>query len=152
MPAKVATIEYDPNRSAYIALLNYADGEKRYILAPQGLRGRRRGRSGEGADIAPGNSLPLSRIPTGTVVHNVELVPGQGGRLGRAAGHRDSGGGQGGRDGLAAPALVGGADGARRVPRDRRLAFQHRASERQGGARPAAAATAASARRRAASR
>jgi len=84
--AKVASVEYDPNRSAYIALLNYADGEKRYILAPQGLRVGAEVVSGEGADIAPGNSLPLARIPTGTVVHNVELVPGQGGRLGRAAG------------------------------------------------------------------
>src|ERR687891_1066523 len=86
VPAKVATIEYDPNRSAYIALLNYADGDKRYILAPQGLRVGAEVVSGDGADIAPGNSLPLARIPTGTVVHNVELVPGQGGRLGRAAG------------------------------------------------------------------
>ncbi|MGH2957238.1 MAG: 50S ribosomal protein L2 [Solirubrobacterales bacterium] len=86
VPARVATIEYDPNRSANIALLNYADGEKRYILAPQGLAIGAEIRSGEGADIAPGNSLPLSRIPTGTVVHNVELVAGQGGRLGRAAG------------------------------------------------------------------
>jgi large subunit ribosomal protein L2 len=86
IPAKVATIEYDPNRSANIALLNYSDGEKRYILAPQGLRVGAEIVSGDGADIAPGNSLPLSRIPTGTVVHNVELIPGQGGRLGRAAG------------------------------------------------------------------
>jgi large subunit ribosomal protein L2 len=86
VPAKVASIEYDPNRSASIALLNYADGEKRYILAPQGLRVGAEVVSGEGADIAPGNSLPLARIPTGTVVHNVELVPGQGARLGRAAG------------------------------------------------------------------
>jgi large subunit ribosomal protein L2 len=86
VPARVATIEYDPNRSANIALLNYADGEKRYILAPQGLRVGDQISSGEGADITPGNSLALARIPTGTVVHNVELVPGQGGRLGRAAG------------------------------------------------------------------
>ena len=86
VPARVATIEYDPNRSAYIALLNYADGEKAYILAPQGLRVGAEVSSGEGADIQPGNTLPLSRIPTGTVVHNVEMVPGQGGRLGRAAG------------------------------------------------------------------
>jgi len=86
VPARVATIEYDPNRSANIALLNYADGEKRYILAPQGLRVGDEISSGEGADISPGNSLALARIPTGTVVHNVELVPGQGGRLGRAAG------------------------------------------------------------------
>jgi large subunit ribosomal protein L2 len=86
VPARVASIEYDPNRSASIALLNYADGDKRYILAPQGLRVGAEVVSGEGADIAPGNSLPLGRIPTGTVVHNVEMVPGQGGRLGRAAG------------------------------------------------------------------
>jgi large subunit ribosomal protein L2 len=86
IPARVASIEYDPNRSASIALLNYADGEKRYILAPQGLRVGAEVVSGETADIAPGNSLPLARIPTGTVVHNVELIPGQGGRLGRAAG------------------------------------------------------------------
>jgi large subunit ribosomal protein L2 len=86
IPARVASIEYDPNRSASIALINYADGEKRYILAPQGLRVGAEIVSGEGADIAPGNSLPLARIPTGTVVHNVELIPGQGGRLGRAAG------------------------------------------------------------------
>jgi large subunit ribosomal protein L2 len=86
VPARVATIEYDPNRSANIALLNYADGEKRYILAPQGLAVGAEVQSGEGADITPGNSLPLRRIPTGTVVHNVELVPGQGARLGRAAG------------------------------------------------------------------
>jgi large subunit ribosomal protein L2 len=86
VPAKVATIEYDPNRSCYIALLNYADGDKRYILAPQGLVPGATVQSGEGADIQPGNSLALTAIPTGTVVHNVELVPGQGGRLGRAAG------------------------------------------------------------------
>jgi large subunit ribosomal protein L2 len=86
VPAHVASIEYDPNRSASIALLNYADGEKRYILAPQGLRVGAEVVSGEGADIAPGNSLPLARIPTGTVVHNVELIPGQGGKLGRSAG------------------------------------------------------------------
>jgi large subunit ribosomal protein L2 len=86
VPARVASIEYDPNRSASIALLNYADGEKRYILAPQGLRVGAEVVSGTGADITPGNSLPLARIPVGTVVHNVELIPGQGGRLGRAAG------------------------------------------------------------------
>jgi large subunit ribosomal protein L2 len=86
VPARVASIEYDPNRSASIALLNYADGEKRYILAPQGLRVGAEVVSGQGADIAPGNSLPLARIPTGTVVHNVELIPGQGGKLGRSAG------------------------------------------------------------------
>jgi large subunit ribosomal protein L2 len=82
----VATIEYDPNRTCYIALLHYADGHKSYILAPQGLAPGDRVESGENADIRPGNALPLSRIPTGTIVHNVELIAGQGGRLGRAAG------------------------------------------------------------------
>jgi large subunit ribosomal protein L2 len=86
VPAKVATVEYDPNRSAYIALVHYADGHKGYILAPQGLRPGDLVESGPGADIRPGNALPLSSIPTGTVVHNVELVAGQGGRMGRAAG------------------------------------------------------------------
>ncbi|MEK6277450.1 MAG: 50S ribosomal protein L2 [Actinomycetota bacterium] len=86
VPAKVATVEYDPNRSCYIALLHYADGEKRYILAAQQISVGDQVQSGSGADIRPGNALPLREIPTGTVVHNVELVPGQGGRLGRAAG------------------------------------------------------------------
>ena len=86
VPARVATIEYDPNRTTYVALLCYSDGEKRYILAPQGLRVGATVESGPGADIQPGNALPLSAIPLGTVVHNVELVPGRGGRLGRAAG------------------------------------------------------------------
>jgi large subunit ribosomal protein L2 len=86
VPARVATVEYDPNRSCFIALLNYADGDKRYILAPQGLVPGATVESGDGADIRPGNALPLAAIPTGTVVHNVELVPDQGARLGRAAG------------------------------------------------------------------
>jgi large subunit ribosomal protein L2 len=86
VPAKVATIEYDPNRTCYIALLHYADGDKSYILAPQGIRPGTTVSSGEDADIRPGNALPLRSIPTGTIVHNVELVPGQGGRIGRAAG------------------------------------------------------------------
>src|SRR6266545_7812975 len=78
VPARVATIEYDPNRSAHIALLHYADGEKRYILAPQRLSLGMEVVSGENADIQVGNCLPLQRIPTGTVVHNVELTPGRG--------------------------------------------------------------------------
>src|SRR6266550_3467271 len=86
VPARVATIEYDPNRTCYIALVEYADGEKRYILAPQGLQPGSRVESGERADIRPGNALPLRSIPTGTVVHSVELIPGQGGRIGRSAG------------------------------------------------------------------
>jgi large subunit ribosomal protein L2 len=82
----VSTIEYDPNRTCYIALLHYADGHKSYILAPQGLRPGDRVESGDRTDIRPGNALPLRSIPTGTIVHNVELIPGQGGRLARAAG------------------------------------------------------------------
>jgi large subunit ribosomal protein L2 len=86
VPAKVATIEYDPNRTAYIALLHYADGEKRYILAPARLKVGDSVESGPGADIRPGCALPLSNIPTGTIIHNVELTPGRGGQMGRAAG------------------------------------------------------------------
>ncbi len=85
-PAKVAAIEYDPNRSAYIALLHYADGEKRYILAPQRLAVGATVQSGERVEIAVGNSLPLANMPVGTLVHNVELQPGRGGQMGRAAG------------------------------------------------------------------
>src|ERR1700709_2906860 len=86
VPAKVAAIEYDPNRSAYIALLHYVDGEKRYILAPQRLTGGMTVASGEGADIAVGNCIELARMPVGTVIHNVELQPGRGGQMARAAG------------------------------------------------------------------
>ena len=86
VPAKVAAIEYDPNRSAHIALLHYADGEKRYILAPGRLRVGATVQSGPDADITVGNALPLRNIPTGTTVHNVELTPGRGGQLGRSAG------------------------------------------------------------------
>ena len=83
---KVATIEYDPNRSANIALVNYADGEKRYILAPKGLKVGMVIESGENADIKVGNALPLANIPVGTVIHNIELHPGKGGQLVRSAG------------------------------------------------------------------
>ena len=86
IPAKVATIEYDPNRSAYIALVVYADGEKRYILAPQGLTVGQTVMSGENADIKVGNALPLGNIPVGAFVHNIELHPGKGGQLIRSAG------------------------------------------------------------------
>jgi large subunit ribosomal protein L2 len=86
VPAKVAAIEYDPNRSARIALLHYLDGAKAYILAPQGLRVGAMVESGPGADIKVGNALPLESIPTGTLVHNVELKPGQGGKMARSAG------------------------------------------------------------------
>ena len=86
VPAKVAAIEYDPNRSAFIALLHYLDGEKRYILAPVGLNVGDTVVAGEGADIKPGNAMPLSAIPTGTLIHNLELRPGAGGQLVRSAG------------------------------------------------------------------
>ncbi|MCE5285004.1 MAG: 50S ribosomal protein L2 [Pelosinus sp.] len=86
VPAKVATIEYDPNRSARIALLNYADGEKRYILAPNGLKVGDTIESGAAADIKVGNALPLINIPVGTMVHNIELKIGKGGQMVRSAG------------------------------------------------------------------
>ncbi|MDJ0787326.1 MAG: 50S ribosomal protein L2 [Myxococcota bacterium] len=86
IPAKVAAVEYDPNRSANIALLNYADGEKRYILAPAGVRVGDQLQSGEGADFRPGNAMPLAAIPLGTVVHAIEMKPGKGAQLVRAAG------------------------------------------------------------------
>jgi large subunit ribosomal protein L2 len=86
VPAKVASIEYDPNRNARIALLHYADGEKRYILAPAGVSVGDSLRSGQGSEIRAGNAMPLRYIPVGTVVHNVELKPGAGAKLGRGAG------------------------------------------------------------------
>jgi large subunit ribosomal protein L2 len=86
IPAVVAAIEYDPNRSARIALLNYADGEKRYILAPDGIKVGHKVMSGETADILLGNALPLKNMPAGTVVHNIELRPGKGGQMARSAG------------------------------------------------------------------
>ena len=86
VPAKVATIEYDPNRSARIALLHYLDGEKRYIIAPEGLRVGQKIVSGEGADILPGNCLKMKDIPLGTQIHNIELKPGKGGQMVRSAG------------------------------------------------------------------
>jgi len=86
IPGRVATIEYDPNRSANIALINYVDGEKRYILAPKGLKVGDEIMSGPTADIRVGNALPMENIPVGTVIHNIELKPGKGGQLVRAAG------------------------------------------------------------------
>jgi large subunit ribosomal protein L2 len=86
VPARVAAIEYDPNRTAYIALLHYLDGEKRYILAPNRLKVDAYVMSGPEADITPGNALPLNNIPVGTTIHNVELQPGRGGQLARSAG------------------------------------------------------------------
>ena len=86
IPARVATIEYDPNRSARIALLNYADGEKRYILAPNGLKVGNKVESGAEADIKVGNALPIKNIPVGTMIHNIELKIGKGAQLARSAG------------------------------------------------------------------
>ena len=87
IPARVAAIEYDPNRSARIALLHYEDGEKRYILAPMGLKTGARISSGIGAEIKPGNALTLKNIPVGSLVHNIEIMPGKGGQLVRSAGN-----------------------------------------------------------------
>ncbi|GAA0325878.1 50S ribosomal protein L2 [Oceanobacillus sp. FSL W7-1293] len=86
VPGRVATIEYDPNRSANIALIHYADGEKRYILAPKNIKVGQVIESGENADIKTGNALPLGSIPVGTVIHNIELKPGRGGQIARSAG------------------------------------------------------------------
>ena len=86
VPARVATIEYDPNRSARIALLVYADGEKRYILAPQGVKVGDQLVSGQKAEIRPGNTMPLRNIPLGTTIHNIEIYPGRGGQMVRSAG------------------------------------------------------------------
>ena len=86
IPAKVTAIEYDPNRSAFIALLTYADGEKRYILAPLDLKVGDKVIAGENVDIKPGNALPLRSIPVGTLIHNIEIKPGRGGQLVRSAG------------------------------------------------------------------
>ncbi len=86
VPGRVAAIEYDPNRSARIALIYYVDGDKRYILAPLGLSVGDTVKSGEGAEVKPGNTLPLKLIPSGTLIHNIELQPGKGGQLARSAG------------------------------------------------------------------
>jgi large subunit ribosomal protein L2 len=87
VPGRVAAIEYDPNRTARIALIFYADGEKRYILAPVGLNVGDTIMSGESAEIRPGNNLPMKNMPSGTTVHNIELVPGKGGQMARSAGN-----------------------------------------------------------------
>ena len=87
MPAKVLSLEYDPNRSAHIALLQYEDGEKRYIIAPQDLKVGDTVMSGPNADIKPGNALPFTNIPVGTIIHNVEIYPGKGAQLVRSAGN-----------------------------------------------------------------
>jgi len=112
VPAKVAAIEYDPNRTARIALLQYADGEKRYILAPNGLAVGATLMSGPTAEVRVGNSLPLGNMPTGTQVHNIELHPGRGGQMVRSAGCLSSAHGQGGRVRSSTPAEWGDAPGS----------------------------------------
>jgi large subunit ribosomal protein L2 len=124
VPARVAHIEYDPNRTARIALLHYADGDKRYIICPQGLSAGDRVESGPGADIKPGNSLPLRSIPTGTVVHAIELRPGGGAKIARSAG-------QGGRLRPAADAVRRDPPGRRDLPGHGRRGRQRRAGQRQ---------------------
>ena len=132
VPAKVAAIEYDPNRSSYIALLHYVDGEKRYILAPQRLTVGMTVASGEDADITVGNCLALARMPVGTVVHNVELQPGRGGQMARSAGASVQLMAKRRGHGDPAAALRRDATRARRVPGHGRDDRQRRASERQG--------------------
>ena len=150
IPARVAAIEYDPNRTAYIALLHYLDGEKRYILAPNRLQVGMTVQSGADAPIDVGNACRWRSIPTGTVVHNVELQPGRGGQLAPLGRHRRPADGEGGRHGHAAPALRRDADGPRGVPRDRRRRSATPTTRTSRSARPAASATSACARRRAA--
>ncbi len=122
VPAKVFSVEYDPNRTANIALLHYADGEKRYILAPVGLSVGDTLFSGESVDIRPGNSLPLQNIPVGTVIHNVELKPGRGGQIIRSAGSWGQLMAKEGDYAQVRSLLVRGSQGADRLPRDHRSA------------------------------
>ncbi len=151
IPAKVATIEYDPNRSARIALLTYADGEKRYILQPAGVKVGDTIVAGTTVDILPGNCLPLKNIPLGTLIHNVELKPGKGGQIARSAGSSVQLVAKEGD--YASVKMPSGEirEDQPRVRRDDRSGRQHRPRERldwQGGPQPLARAAAARARRR----
>ena len=127
MPATVREIEYDPNRSARIALVEYEDGEKRYILHPKGLTVGDTIVSGPGSDMRIGNALPLREIPLGTAVHNVELKPGKGGQMARSAGMSARGRGEGRRVRHAAHGVDRDAPGPRRLPGDDRRGRQRRA-------------------------
>ena len=151
VPAKVATIEYDPNRNCRIALLHYADGEKRYILAAKNVNVGDTLQSGQGAEIRPGNALPMRYIPVGTVIHNVELYPGAGGKMARSRWCERAARGEGRRVRNAAPAVLGNAPRADRLPRHGGRSRQLASSSSSRSARPAVAAGWASARRPAAS-
>ena len=133
VPAKVAHIEYDPNRTARIALLHFADGEKRYIIAPLGLRQGAQVDAGPAADIKPGNNLPLRNIPVGTTVHAVELRPGGGAKIARSAGALGPAGGPRGSERDAADAVRGDAAGRRPLPRHGGGGRQRRAVQHQLG-------------------
>ena len=126
IPGVVATIEYDPNRSARIALVSYADGEKRYILQPFGLKVGDTVVAGENVDILPGNALPLKNIPLGTMVHNVELRPGKGGQLARSAGIGCAGGGEGRRLRVGEDAVRRNPPARHELPGDYRAGGEHR--------------------------
>ncbi len=139
IPAKVATIEYDPNRTCRIALLHYADGEKRYILAPNGVKVGDYVESGPKADIRPGNSLPMRFIPTGSTVHNVEIRPGGGGKMARSAGMSVQLVAKDGGFATLAPSLDRDAPRADRLSRHARHRRQLRArahQDRQGRPQP----------------
>ena len=134
VPAKVAHIEYDPNRTARIALLHYADGEKRYIVAPKNLKQGDVVEAGPTADIKPGNALPLRNIPTGTTVHNIELRPGGGAKMARSAGASVQLVAREGRSVRpAAPALRRDPQRRPALPRDDRRGRQRRAEQHQLG-------------------
>ena len=150
VPATVERLEYDPNRTAFIALIKYQDGELAYILAPQRLRVGDTVVAGARADIKPGNAMPLAAIPVGTIIHNIEMKAGAGGKIARAAGHLCAAGRQGCRL-CADQADVGrAAHGARRVHgHDRRgvQPRQHEPEDRQGRPHPLAGPRAAQPRR-----
>ena len=140
VPAKVAHIEYDPNRTARIALLHYADGEKRYILAPNRLSQGDRVENGPSADIKPGNNLPLRNIPVGTVVHAIELRPGGGAKIARSAGASVQLVAKDGPFAQLRHAVRRDPQRRRALPRDGRRGRQRRAVEHQlGQGRPACA-------------
>ena len=133
VPARVKSIEYDPNRTTRIALIAYADGEKSYILAPVGLAVGDRIESGPDAEISRGNALPLQNIPTGTVVHNLELTPGRGGPAGTGRWHRRSGALQGRGVCTDPVAFRGNAAGTAPVPGEYRSAIESRPQKRKFG-------------------